>query len=874
MAASSCPRSKAEQLLGVLSSHPEDNAQLDLEGRRACLQALGSMLAAREEALPKDMLPEVAARLLDVLASHCSSGALPVDRPFSRYFYTLLRTLQAAVRQINSLQALPLAALVDCLKRFWTYGLAAASPFPAAQPLREKNSISSTPVASPRIGSYRPPHLRTRQRSPPPVGERWRKQADDGSASECSDTECGAATPDPYRASQARLASLTCLQSMAKQDGRLLHPLWTALFPVYTPLSIKPSMATLMDVMVIDPQPKVRVAAAAAAAALLEGPRQRAYLAIAEHREHAQLRGFTTLSAVLGKMAVCTHDALLQALSCEADSAALTAVLRFAATLCGAAPYHRLPCSLLPRSLQNMQRVIEERLPLLASCADELAIMQCAALSCVAALLAAQAGLSTSANGATRKGTQEAGAALPAGLCALLADLAGSISAAVTAEALAALQPIARAQPDALHSCWAGVRAVLLQSLDACGTAGDAPGAATLALLETGVEHSAVQGLRLLALYLKAWTEQCDTAQSNGSGKMPSVAARNTARECIAQEWEFVCSDVLPQCVAMRGLPTVQCAALGVLGSLTDSAYSRLSLAQQRLVWQALHSHSASEPGSASAAHVAALKAAGALVLCPASRRYPGLPAMVEHMQAGLNSSTTSVQVAAAGALANAADAAAGTAGAGLHPADITALIAQAALVAANASEKAQAHAIRALGYLLASDSLLCSSACNGREAWPAWVQQGLETLCIALRSSNVKVQWNACYAAGAVLRSTHVAPAVAACGLMNQILLCLLHALQNSDNFKTRAHAAASLAQLRDLSLLRTMRPSAVVQSLEAAAAVLQREAGEDCRAEVPSVDVTNIQSFHVLQQQLHDTISHFKILQASQDCNSLVGQ
>ncbi len=63
-------------------------------------------------------------------------------------------------------------------------------------------------------------------------------------------------------------------------------------------------------------------------------------------------RGFTTLSAVLGKMAVCTHDALLQALSCEADSAALTAVLRFAATLCGAAPYHRLPCSLLPRFLQ------------------------------------------------------------------------------------------------------------------------------------------------------------------------------------------------------------------------------------------------------------------------------------------------------------------------------------------------------------------------------------------------------------------------------------------------------------------------------------------------------------------------------------------
>ena len=39
----------------------------------------------------------------------------------------------------------------------------------------------------------------------------------------------------------------------------------------------------------------------------------------------------------------------------------------------------------------------------------------------------------------------------------------------------------------------------------------------------------------------------------------------------------------------------------------------------------------------------------------------------------------------------------------------------------------------------------------------------------------------------------------------------------------QTRAHAAAALGQLQDLSLLRSMRPSTIVQSLEAAAAVLQ---------------------------------------------------
>ena len=70
-----------------------------------------------------------------------------------------------------------------------------------------------------------------------------------------------------------------------------------------------------------------------------------------------------------------------------------------------------------------------------------------------------------------------AGAVLPAGLCALLADLAGSPSAAVSAEALAALQPLAGVQPGALHSCWDGVQAVIVRSLSADRTPGDMSGA-------------------------------------------------------------------------------------------------------------------------------------------------------------------------------------------------------------------------------------------------------------------------------------------------------------------------------------------------------------------------------------------------------------
>ena len=179
------------------------------------------------------------------------------------------------------------------------------------------------------------------------------------------------------------------------------------------------------------------------------------------------------------------------------------------------------------------------------------------------------------------------------------------------------------------------------------------------------MEQSAVQGLRLLAIYLKACNEQPDPAQSDRSDEMHSLAAAThiSAMECIMQEWDAVCSDILPQvthsaerlphrrtclldalrllcskvrlgkvvsavqCVAMHSSPTVRCAALGVLSSLTESTYSRLGPAPQRQIWQAIQRHSALKPGSASAAHVAALKAAGALVLCPASRLYPGVGA-------------------------------------------------------------------------------------------------------------------------------------------------------------------------------------------------------------------------------------------------------
>lgn len=62
-------------------------------------------------------------------------------------------------------------------------------------------------------------------------------------------------------------------------------------------------------------------------------------------------RGFTTLSATLGKLAVSLHDGLLQAAASEADPAVLASVLRLFQVLITSAQYLRLPPTLLPRVL-------------------------------------------------------------------------------------------------------------------------------------------------------------------------------------------------------------------------------------------------------------------------------------------------------------------------------------------------------------------------------------------------------------------------------------------------------------------------------------------------------------------------------------------
>ena len=128
--------------------------------------------------------------------------------------------------------------------------------------------------------------------------------------------------------------------------------------------------------------------------------------------------------------------------------------------------------------------------------------------------------------------------------------------------------------------------------------------------------------------------------------------------------------------------------------------------------------------------------------------------------------------------------------------------LAAAGIAACKGSDKVRAHAVRALGYILASPSLPgamaadeagCSewqdrqsgASTSGRASAPAWFQPSVQQLQEALRTGKDKVAWNACYAVGGLLRNRTSTELAQESGCLHPLLLELLSVLQHSRNHK-----------------------------------------------------------------------------------------
>ena len=264
-------------------------------------------------------------------------------------------TARPTAASTSSLAVLP-ASLVGrvlaLLRPVLAYGLSNSDQQqPPVPPPREP--------ATQKLTGYVPPHLRGGRGAPV---ETIRRPGGGGGSRDASDSD-GEGAGWRGAAAAARARALSCVEALVRLDVKAALAHWAELLPQEAIGATNPRPPpTLAAALVLDPSARVRAAAAAALISLLDGPAARSHLAVAECRAAPTLRppvrGFTTLSAALGLTVVHVHAALLACVKREPSAAVLAEGLRALRALLGAAPYGRLPPSLLADTL----RTVRERL--------------------------------------------------------------------------------------------------------------------------------------------------------------------------------------------------------------------------------------------------------------------------------------------------------------------------------------------------------------------------------------------------------------------------------------------------------------------------------------------------------------------------------
>ncbi|KAL4539160.1 hypothetical protein Ndes2526B_g02580 [Nannochloris sp. 'desiccata'] len=309
------------------------------------------------------------AAIIDLLAA-----PRPWDLPAtSRQLRKLLKAMQHSLQQ-NRTSASSDSRLVPCLQSLLHFGWDAEEKEGQLQSSVQK--CTSSP-ASPIKNKYIPPGARQQQQQQSIFSLSHAQSSDSEGA---SDAENGSGLATDIKLSRVRFLALACLQSLIKSDAKAMHPLWPLLLPepdsdlsskaaVLSKSGTNTSPLTLAHPLHLDSSARVRHAAAVTLGTLLEGPAQRAYLAVAElanasaspqTQKQARVRGFVPLSATLGSIVVGTHAALLRALTTEQDNAVLVAILRALGTALVGTPYSRLPSPLLPNCVDTIRKILQK----------------------------------------------------------------------------------------------------------------------------------------------------------------------------------------------------------------------------------------------------------------------------------------------------------------------------------------------------------------------------------------------------------------------------------------------------------------------------------------------------------------------------------
>lgn len=646
-----------------------------------------------------------------------AAAALATTPPAPRSAATALGALEAvlAAGGADAASALDGVGTVTILRQGWGLGVVGRAPARADAP----------------PPSYRPPHARAATAS--------------NSASGSSDA--GGSGGDSSASAKARAAACRCVSAAARADARALAAAWTLLLPGRGPSTTSPPASsslslhhalTLSDVSLRDPCPRVRAAAHAAVASLFDGPRARAFWAVADDGSGGGGAGigegaFTSLSRALGRAATGAVGHAVAGAEGDPAHAVAAAALRAWGGAVAALPWARLAGlagSALPagvRAASGRLLGAGDRSP---ADAGGLVAAACGALVAAAA----------------------AGADLAPAAPALLACAGPGWPALARRDALAALRSI---------SLSAGRDAGAAAALAA------AAGPGLLDLVEADLEEGGDAAAARAGLALGALAALVGKGRDSGAA---ALARRAWAR-------------ALPSALTPARPPTLRAAALdlaasgGIAGDGAPSAEA---------VWEAVDAGAGDPAPPVRAAALGLLSALARHLWStgspppPKSAQLGDLLARASHDGAGV------VRAASAAALAAFAEAAAPL------PPDLAALVAGAATCLARGvgGPPAVPGALRALGYALAA-----------ADAWPPglapapWAGPALLALAGEVEAGKAaKGRWNAAAAAGRALGGS-VVREVYGCEAA-QLRAVLEAAAAGDENFKVRAACAAALGK------------------------------------------------------------------------------
>mmetsp|Transcript_3080 Transcript_3080/g.8745 ORF Transcript_3080/g.8745 Transcript_3080/m.8745 type:complete len:961 (+) Transcript_3080:248-3130(+) len=720
-----------------------------------------------------------------------------------KYFTYCVTTIAAAVAQQPTPMPAPGAAAA---------ATAPGPPHPlstaaatAAIPVEKRSTagqLAAPPPATPKQ-AYVPPHLRGRKAlaassattspsapAPAPIG--WRRGSrpgsgrsgkdieTSGSESDMSDVEgggAGASPTDTYKSSRVRLAALNVLQTLVKSDAKAVQPYWRYLLPFSSPLQQNPYTPTLVTVLLYDPQPKVRSAATTTVGLLLEGPAQRAYLAVAEVRSTTS-KSFLPLSLQLGQLLVSLHAGLFHSMQREANVGVLVCTLRSLAILLAAAPYERLPGTLVSQAF-TQTRLCMDRLSAQNRAASE--SYHAVALSCLGATLSTKQPVPTMLD-ELRRDLPELGA-LPHVVQELSAAAASAACApAIRSEALSALRGAVRNYPSAMQDLWPTVSELMGSNLKIAA--------------ETPASNLDTKALQAAYRLLEAFLQGISGSLAEIDGEYEASSAPQLSRDMTAEEvagiWGCSIARYL-QYGWRHSSPLVRSTALTVLSKLSRQVFLLLDQSQRQALLEG--TTLAISADRETAVRGAACRGLGTLATFPeAVAEEVTKQRVTQLLTSALSDSSVSVRVPAAWAFANLCGtlAASMEQGSQVEPAQLVQL-AGTAMTVVRDSDKVRANGTRALGNLV--------TLFTGQEGHEEWLPQAIQGLVSSLTTGNMKVQWNACVAATNLMKNTSAVALDTVQVRLPGLLLLLIMLVRDSPNHKIRTHSAGALMALSQRS-------------------------------------------------------------------------